>query len=216
MPWEYLTPESISLLEQELCAIEDDHPDAVIVLRVQNGFSKGLDPKLYGANPQSDPYELRRAEQLLRHFEKLPNFKIAIIEGESCGFGSTFALCCDIRLMHTEAGLRWDELSHGLNPGMAAWRLPQYIGMGRAQDLLMTCRRIDADLACQWGLSTYTFSTESELQELLEQIKQRTDSLSRSGLSATRKLLREYWNASYENALGPCLAAQAMCLQQKP
>lgn len=79
---------------------------------------------------------------------------IAAIEGPAVAGGMELALWCDLRVMASTAFMgvycrRWGvPLIDG-----GAIRLPRIVGQGRALDLILTGRRVDADEALSIGLA---------------------------------------------------------------
>jgi enoyl-CoA hydratase/carnithine racemase len=78
---------------------------------------------------------------------------IAACNGYTLGGGGNLALACDIRLAAASARFGFPEAAVGaFASGGATQRLPQLIGRGRALDLLLTGRQIDAAEAMALGL----------------------------------------------------------------
>ena len=81
---------------------------------------------------------------------------IAAVSGPAVAGGMELALWCDIRVMEETAFMgvycrRWGiPLIDG-----GTLRLPRLVGEGRAMDLILTGRRVDADEALRIGLSEY-------------------------------------------------------------
>lgn len=78
---------------------------------------------------------------------------VAAIEGHCVGGGLELALWCDLRVAGESATFGCLERRHGvpLVDG-ATQRLPAVVGLGRALDLILTGREIDAERARDWGL----------------------------------------------------------------
>ena len=206
-----LTPADVERLEEDICAIEDDCPQAVAILRGSGKSCAGLDCAAFSAEGTSSRL-LARAEKLWRHWDKLPNFKLAAVEGQYTGLAATMALGSDLCLMDSQASLAWDEIRHGLTAGIAAWLLPRLIGLGHARGILLTGRAVTAAEAERWGLAHRVFCGGDDLERQLAELLGQLSRLTASSRQATRQLLRETWGMAYENAIGVCLAAQARCL----
>src|SRR5947209_15651139 len=80
---------------------------------------------------------------------------IAAIDGWAVAGGLELALWCDLRVVSPRAKFGCLERRWGvpLIDG-GTWRLPRTIGMGRALDLILTGRVVDADEAVGIGLVT--------------------------------------------------------------
>ena len=75
---------------------------------------------------------------------------IAAIDGAAVGGGAQLALACDVRVAGGAARLRFPGPGHGLAVG--AWGLPSLVGRGRAMELCLSMRWVEADEALRIGL----------------------------------------------------------------
>jgi enoyl-CoA hydratase len=80
---------------------------------------------------------------------------IAAIHGWCLAGGLELALWCDLRIAHPGSKLGFPERRWGvpLIDG-GTQRLPRIVGMGRALDLILTGRIMEADEALNWGMLT--------------------------------------------------------------
>ena len=83
---------------------------------------------------------------------ELPVPVIARIDGFCLGAGLEIAACCDLRIATAASRFGMPEVQVGIPSVIEAALLPRLIGAGRARDLVMTGRIIDADEASAWGL----------------------------------------------------------------
>ena len=79
---------------------------------------------------------------------------IAAVEGPAVAGGLELALWCDLRVAAEDAffGVYCRRWGVPLIDG-GAIRLPRIVGQGRALDMILTGRRVDADEALAWGLA---------------------------------------------------------------
>lgn len=83
---------------------------------------------------------------------------IAACNGHTLGGGAVLALACDIRVASASAKFGFPEVKVGaFASGSGTQRLPRLVGRGRALDLLLTGRIIDAAEALSYGLVEYVF-----------------------------------------------------------
>ena len=75
---------------------------------------------------------------------------VAAVEGPAVGGGAQLALASDIRIGGPGARLRFVGPGHGLAIG--AWGLPSLVGRGRALELCLTMRALEAKEAHALGL----------------------------------------------------------------
>jgi enoyl-CoA hydratase/carnithine racemase len=89
----------------------------------------------------------------LREIERCPKPWIAAINGLALGGGCELALACDLRVMDPAAQIGLTETKIGVIPGGGGTvRLSRIAGIGRAKDLILTARRVDAAEALQLGV----------------------------------------------------------------
>lgn len=78
---------------------------------------------------------------------------VAAINGPAVGAGLDMALACDLRVAGRSARMSAGYIKVGLVPGDGGcWFLPRLVGLGRALDLLMTGRFVEAEEAERIGL----------------------------------------------------------------
>jgi len=78
---------------------------------------------------------------------------IAVIDGCAFGGGLELAMACTLRFASPAARLALPEVKLGLIPGGGGTqRLPHLVGRGRALELMLTCREVDAEEAARIGL----------------------------------------------------------------
>ncbi|MDX2193760.1 MAG: enoyl-CoA hydratase-related protein [Gemmatimonadales bacterium] len=86
-------------------------------------------------------------------FERCGKPVIAAVNGFALGGGCELAMACTLRIASETAKFGQPEVKLGLAPGYGGTvRLPRLVGRGRALDLLLTGRMIDAAEALRIGL----------------------------------------------------------------
>src|SRR3954449_3467573 len=88
--------------------------------------------------------------ELYARILELPRPVLAALDGPAVGGGLQLAISCDMRVAAPGAWLQARGPGHGL--AVAAWGLPTLVGRGRAVDLCLTGRRVDAQEALAIGL----------------------------------------------------------------
>ncbi|MGX6446530.1 enoyl-CoA hydratase/isomerase family protein [Patulibacter sp. S7RM1-6] len=79
---------------------------------------------------------------------------IAAVDGDATGGGLELALACTFRVAAADARMGLPQVKLGFIPGAGGTqRLPRVVGRGKALDLLVTGRSIDADEAYALGLT---------------------------------------------------------------
>lgn len=108
----------------------------------------------------------QRGQGVFRALEQLHKPVIAAVNGFALGGGCELAMACHIRYASPNARFGQPEVKLGLIPGYGGTvRLPRLIGRGRAMELLLTARMIDAAEAERIGLVNKVVPAESLLDE---------------------------------------------------
>jgi len=90
---------------------------------------------------------------ILSELEDLPIPTVAAINGHALGGGWELALACDLRVAVAGARVGFPEVKLGIMPGAGGTqRLLQHVGIGRAKELILAARLLDADEALGLGL----------------------------------------------------------------
>jgi enoyl-CoA hydratase/carnithine racemase len=80
---------------------------------------------------------------------------IAAIESGAKSYGLELALACDIRVCNKDATFALNQISDGMPFRGATQILPRLIGKGRALDMILTSKEINATEAKEMGLISY-------------------------------------------------------------
>ena len=94
-----------------------------------------------------------KGQLAFRAFEQLSKPVVAAVNGFALGAGCELAMACHMRLASPNAKFGQPEVKLGLIPGYGGTvRLPRLVGRGRALELLLSARVIDAEEAARIGL----------------------------------------------------------------
>lgn len=92
-------------------------------------------------------------QEVFRQLETLEKPSMAAINGFAFGGGCELAMAATLRVAATSAQFGQPEIKLGVIPGYGGTqRLARLIGKGRALDLCLTGRFINANTALNWGL----------------------------------------------------------------
>jgi enoyl-CoA hydratase len=139
----------------DLALVEALH-DAVGALDAGAAVLASTDPAVFCAGADldiADAERVRVSERLYALYERMLTCAtphVAALEGPAVGGGAQLAVACDVRIAGPGARLRFVGPGHGLAVG--AWALPSLVGRGRAMDLCLSMRWVDADEAVRIGL----------------------------------------------------------------
>jgi len=103
-----------------------------------------------GEPVEGDPGSWARTFALI---ESMPQPVVAAIDGQAWGGGCELSLACTLRIASDRAHMGQPEVAVGIIPGAGGTqRLPRLVGAGRAADLILSGRVIDAEEALRIGL----------------------------------------------------------------
>ncbi len=136
-------------------AAADDAVKAVIITGAgDKAFVAGADiSELRSLGPVEAKEFALRGQAVFRGIERLAKPVIAAVNGYALGGGCELAMACHIRVASTNAIFGQPEVKLGLIPGYGGTqRLPRLIGRGRALEILVTGRNVNAEEALRIGL----------------------------------------------------------------
>jgi len=151
---------------------DDEVRIAILTSNAKNIFSAGADiAMLKASQPDFKAMFCLNCQETLTKMESTPKLFIAALNGTCVGGGLEMALACDLRFMtdNPKSVIGLPEVTLGVLPGTGGTqRLPRLVGKGRAMDLLITGRLLNAQEALQIGLVEHVFPDGSFMDETLE------------------------------------------------
>ena len=186
---------------------------AAVVCSEGRSFCAGADFRSGDAPDPTDrgAFELRTAafyEQAVRVFDS-PLPLVAAVQGAAIGAGFGLALACDLCVVGERGWFQANFVRLGIHPGFAlSATLPRAVGPGRASELLLTGRRVDAAQAGAFGIAQQVVPAGHELaaaQEMAELIAAGAP----LAVAATRSTLRHGLADDARAAMRHELAEQA-------
>jgi enoyl-CoA hydratase len=107
-----------------------------------------------------------RGQATFRKFETSPKPVVAAVNGFALGGGCELAMACHLRVASAKAKFGQPEVNLGITPGYGGTqRLPRLVGKGRALDIILTGRMVDAEEALRIGLVNRVVPPETVLTE---------------------------------------------------
>jgi len=186
---------SSGLLKELSAVLDEIEPNSELKVVVIHGegrfFSAGADIKEFTTISSSEGFAMlgKFGQDLFDRMEKFPKPIIAAIHGAALGGGLELAMACHIRLVSETAKLGLPELQLGLIPGFAGTqRLPKYVGVARAAEMLFTSEPITGVQAVQYGLANHAYP-ENEVLEQAYKLAEKISKKSHGSLSAAILLL---------------------------
>ena len=132
----------------------DDVRVMVVASSVPGFFAAGADIKLMSSIDATGFTDYGNALRgTLDRIAKPGRLSIAAIEGVALGGGLELAMACTMRVAGASARFGLPEVALGLIPGAGGTqRLPRLVGRGRALDIMLTARQVEAAEALTIGL----------------------------------------------------------------
>lgn len=183
-------------LIKELSAVLDEiEPNEEIRVILIHGegrfFSAGADIKEFTTVQSGDDFAklATNGQELFDRMENFPKPIIAAIHGAALGGGLELAMACHFRLVTENAKLGLPELQLGLVPGFAGTqRLPRFVGVARAAEMLFTSDPISGKDAVNYGLANHAYE-ENELFEKAYEMAKKIAKKSPVSIKAAIELL---------------------------
>ena len=163
-----LNKEVFNSLDQILTDLWDDKDTKVIIItgKGEKAFSAGADvSKFVGLTGYKAFIDSRKFQSVFDKIERIPKPVIAMVNGFALGGGCELAMACDIRIASDKAVFGQPEINLGIIPGAGGTqRLVKIVGLGRAKELLMSGRFVNAFEAEKIGLANKVVP-HSELED---------------------------------------------------
>lgn len=192
-------------LQQE---VEADQEARVLVLTGSGrAFCAGLDLDQAETLPQMSAAVMLKGQEswarAVAGFRHLSKPVIAAVNGAAAGAGMGVALAADIRIASENAKFNAAFVKIGLSGGDVgtSWMLPRLVGLGRAYEILLTGRFVEAEEALRIGMVTEVTDAANLLKRALE-IADVICGNSPVGMSLTKQVVQQNVDApSLEAAL---------------
>jgi 2-oxoglutaroyl-CoA hydrolase len=146
---------------------------------------------------QRSAWDVSRLADNVAAPERCTKLVIAALRGYCFGVGLELALACDFRIAADDLQLALPEVTIGMIPGSGGTqRLARLVGLGRAKDIVMRGRRLDAEEALALGLVTEVVPAE-ELDAAVTRLLEELTKHSPLALAMAKRVL----NQAYEGPL---------------
>jgi enoyl-CoA hydratase/carnithine racemase len=198
-------------LHRALDGLESDQGlNAVIISGAGRSFCSGIDLRALSSGEIEIDW-FRRTDQAVRRLECLNALTVAKIRGYAIGGGLQLALACDFRVATPEAHFGLPAVLEGLIPGMGAYRLPRFIGLGRARRMVLTGELVRGDRAVQIGLVDWAVP-EEKLDQSTRDLVESTLKGSATVRGFAKRLVTSSFESGYDQAFASYLDYQQRSL----
>lgn len=132
---------------------------------------------------------------------------IAAVNGYALGGGLELCMACDVRFASDKARFGQPEILLGAIPGWGGTqRLARLIGIGRAKELIMSGKQVDAERAYEMGLVNRLFPAE----QLMDEARSFAEELTRLP-SLAIKMAKDSINYGYDVAFETARRLELQC-----
>lgn len=137
----------------------------------------------------------------LARFARMQKPLLVLVNGPAAGAGLSLAICGDVVLASRSAHFTAAYGAIGLTPdGGMSWLLPRLVGLRKAQEIILTNRRIKAEEAEAIGMVTRTVD-DDELAAQGDAMAGQLANAAVGAIGAARSLLRQSFESSLETQM---------------
>lgn len=123
---------------------------------------------------------------------------VIAVQGVAAGGGMSFVMGGDIVLAAQSASFTMAYTAAGLTPDLSSsWYLPRLVGLRRAQELILTNRKLSAEQAKDWGLITDVVADDELADTAMSTARRLADGPTRA-FSGVKSLLRSTFQQPLE------------------
>jgi len=168
-------------------------------------FCAGGDVSLFAAAGEGVPALLSELagtlHMALARFARMTKPLVVLVNGPAAGAGLSMAISGDVVLCARSAHFTAAYSAIGLTPdGGMSWLLPRLVGLRKAQEIILTNRRIKADEAEAIGLVTRVVDDENLASEGAA-MAARLCAAAVQAVGVARGLLQDSFSTSFESQL---------------
>lgn len=191
----------------------DDSSVRCIVLRGEGkSFCSGRDTSAFGQHGNGEPVIewLAAAQNSILKLAFSPKPVIAAVKGHAIGGGFEMCLAADIRIGSTDASMALPEVTLGSVPDNGGTQmLTALVGPGRAKELVLSGRRIEATEAQAWGILNRVVPVD-ELDAAVAELAAGIASRSPLTVRLAKQLVDNVWAETLRRGVQQELVAQTL------
>jgi methylglutaconyl-CoA hydratase len=186
-------------------AAEDEAVKVIVLRSASVVFSAGADLE-YLKTLQNNTFDENLADSdhlkaLFHQMYRHPKVIIAQIEGHAIAGGCGLATVCDFSFTVPEAKFGYTEVKIGFVPAIVMFFLLRKIGEGKAKELLLTGKLIEASEAAALGLINQLVPADRIQEAVRDFAKQLCVEASGDSLQLTKAMIADIQELSMEQAL---------------
>ncbi len=204
-------------LEAVTARIASDRSVRAVLIDAEGpSFHVGGDLKYFAAAADESPQAMAAALRTLtglahaaaERLSRGPAPVVIAVQGTAAGGGMSLVMGGDLVFAAESASFTMAYTAAGLTPDLSSsWYLPRLVGLRRAQELILTNRKLTAWEAKDWGLITGVVPDEALAEHALE-AAQRLAAGPTQAYAGTKRLLR----AAYQQPLEAQMAEESQSI----
>lgn len=178
------------------------HIKGIFITGEGRAFCAGADINKLAECDATLGYEFaKRGQEVFKILATMNKPSVAAVNGFAFGGGCELAISATMRFASENAKFGQPEVKLGVIPGYGGTqRLARLIGKGRALDLCLTGRFIDANLAKDWGLVSEVFAAD-DLEKEAKKVLQDIIELAPCALASVIDVIEHGYDLTLEEAL---------------
>ena len=198
-------------LNQAAESLRDDSGVSIVLISgAGRAFCTGIDLKeLSAGNTPLAYYE--QWDRALRIFECMEKFVLCAMHGYSLGGGLQLALASDVRIATADCQMGLPALQESIIPGLATFRLPRYVGLGRAKWMILSGENVDGQRGYEMGLVDHVVSPET-FEEQTDALVEKCLQTCSEGARQSKALLGMNGDMAYGQFFEEYMRRQAICV----
>lgn len=198
-------PLSRALLDAAIACDEDERIRCVVLTGAGKLFCGGGDVSEFQGAGEGIPAYLKEITAYLHmavsRLARMPKPLLTVINGPAAGAGLSLAILGDVVLAARSAHFTLAYTGIGLTPdGGSTWLLPRLVGLRRAQELVLSNRRVGAAEAADIGLITRAVDDDA-LNAEADMLAAQLAKSATAALGGARNLLIRSFDTSLETHL---------------
>lgn len=196
----------VTELKAALEMAEKDDAVKVILLRAAGQvFSAGADlsflQQMQSYTEAQNIADSSAVAQLFKYIYTHPKILVAQIEGHAIAGGCGLATVCDFSFAVPEAMFGYSEVRIGFIPAIVMVFLLRKIGEGRAKELLLTGKLLNAEEAKNYGLINYVVAADKIAETVSNFVQDLCVECSKDAMQLTKKMIAEVQEKPLDEAL---------------
>jgi enoyl-CoA hydratase len=197
-----MTREMVRTLRDRVSEADGDRKVRALIITGEGpSFSAGVDlHEFANGNADSARALIEMLKDLCALIRNMPKPVAVAVRGHCLGAALEMAMAADFRVCTGDASFGLPEISVGLPSVIDAALLMQYIGLGRAKEMLLTGDPITAEQALAWGLVNRVVKADRVVADAVA-LATRVAAHHTSTVRAQKELIEDWLNEPLEESI---------------